>query len=1351
MKRTTPMKTLKLRRLSSLCLSGALAFGAMDNVQAATNDAAMKALFDQAQYWHEKSHDDLAMESLKKVLMVSPDNTQALYLMALWNQQSGDMQASAQWRERLAKVSPGDHSLQALENARKMAKVPQGQLNLARQQARSGNIPAALTTWRGMFNGSQPPPALAAEYYTTMASDKSLYPQALSELRGYVAQNPQDNASRIALGKVLTWREDTRREGIEMLEPMASGNKDADAGLRQALLWLGPESGDDQYYNTWMQRHPQDNAVQAYYREHVGGLAKGQGYSELNSGNTTAAKQQFEQVLQTNPEDADALAGMGYIAQRSGDYQAAAQYLNRAAALGGEASASRREQAADAQFYGQLAQAQSAYKQGNVSQALALSAPLAQQSGTRGAAAKLFRADVLRHNKDYSQAEQTLRSLLNDQPQNASARENLYYVLREQNKTDEAQAVLRTLPASLQAKLQPKTTSGVPGDGLRRQAQQMVQNGNTSQAIATLQQGVARYPDDPWIRLDLARLLQKSGNTSEAASVMATAYRPGASANALYSAALFASENGAWQQSQTLLSRIPATSQTTQMRDLRQRVNYNLQLATAQSYLAQGNTVAASNTLKALAATPPKDPADVGKLASMLADSGDLNTAVALVRNNISGGVQGNVGDYAEQVKVLNQAGLSREAQNLLSNPTLQASSTPTQLASIRNGYVINEADHLREQGNYAGAYDKLIGALQNDPQNTDLMFAMARLYQTGKMNKEAGVVYDYLMTRDTPSQDARTGAIDVALSEGNNDRAADLASGLHNDNSPDRLLLLARVEEAQGNHQQAMTYLRSARGKLVGLESSNIAQTPTVGGLLMSDNPFIGTSKTTVPTRTASAYGATLPWQLNQVSAEPGSALPGTQRTDLPVETAQSRTLHQVDTMMLALQEKTGTWLQAGMQVRGRDGESGTSKLTEMKAPLTWSSSPFGDSRFDFTVTPVNLSAGSASGDAWRRYGSNPLSNAVSNITTTAANEQKAIANMTPAQRATYFASNPGAAALAGLDTLDPTDFNPTTSTGMENLAKLGAYDSGKVASYLAASNLKPNVNEPGDVSTDSQKASGVELNMALSGDDYKVDIGSTPLGQDLNTLVGGVKWSPKLTNYMSLIFTAERRSLTDSLLSYVGLKDTYSGKNWGQVTKNGGDVQLSYDDGDAGFYVGAGGYSYQGENVESNTSFNADAGVYLRPYHDDYQTLQTGLSMSYMDFSKNLSQFTFGQGGYFSPQNYISVSLPVDLTEKYNNWTMKLGGSVGYQSYSQDKSAYFPTEPGWQQSLETAVANGFAKEAYYKGTSESGVGYSVRAAADYKVNNKMTIGGQVGYDTFGDYNESTASLYFRYLLGDK
>ncbi|WP_376753149.1 hypothetical protein, partial [Atlantibacter hermannii] len=50
------------RQWTTLCLFGGLTVGAM-SAQAADNNPALKALFDQANYWHEKSHDDLAKES----------------------------------------------------------------------------------------------------------------------------------------------------------------------------------------------------------------------------------------------------------------------------------------------------------------------------------------------------------------------------------------------------------------------------------------------------------------------------------------------------------------------------------------------------------------------------------------------------------------------------------------------------------------------------------------------------------------------------------------------------------------------------------------------------------------------------------------------------------------------------------------------------------------------------------------------------------------------------------------------------------------------------------------------------------------------------------------------------------------------------------------------------------------------------------------------------------------------------------------------------------------------------------------------------------------------------------------
>ncbi|KHE02557.1 cellulose synthase subunit BcsC-related outer membrane protein [Pantoea sp. BS_4] len=1255
----------------ALVLGGTIALS-LPLQAAESSNPALQALFDQATYWHQKAHDDLAKASLQKVLMVEPDNTQALYLLALYSQQSGDNAGAMQYRARLSQVSPNDPHLAELDNARQLQSIPQAQLSLARQQARSGNIAAALQTWRNTFSGNEPPPSVAAEYYLTMAGDRALLPQAIEALRQFSAQHPQDMGARLALGKALTYQDSTRREGIELLSTLASGNQDADRSLRQALLWLGPQASDAPLYQTWQQRHPQDTAVMDYYRKNVGGAEKGAGFSALNSGDVNSAETSFGKVLQANPQDADALAGMGYVAQREGRYQEAADYLQRAAQLGGDQSADRQKQAADARFYAQLANAQQAFKNGDSAQALALSAPLTQAEGEKGVAAGLFRADVLRRSNQPEQAEQAYRTILKNDPDNRNAREGLFYVLRQQNRTAEANTLLASLPESVRQSVAPRGSSVDP---VRQLAKRQVAAGNISAAIATLQQGIQRYPQDGWLRLDLARLYRQQGDSIQAASVMQPVMRDGASTAELYAGALNASESGAWQQASALLARIPASAQTRDMRELAQRVNFNLQMATADQYLAQGSDAAAANTLKALAVNPPDNPVDAGNLAQKLAKAGDLAGAVAVVRGNMQRGVQGNAGDYAAQVAVLNQAGLESEAQRFLSTPALQARSTPKQLADLREGYLINEVDRLRQQKQYAAAYDKLIGALQRDPQNRDLMFAMARLYQDGKMNKDAGVVYDYLMTQDTPSQDARVGAINVALAQNDVQRANELARGLTPDPTPQRQLLLAQVAEANGDHSQAMRYLRTARGQIIGLQGAQPGTTPTIGGLALADNPFVNRSTSPVG-RTPSTYGTVLPWQVAPASS--GTSPDATVASTTNVPSQQAQTLHDIDAMMETLQEKTGTWAQGTVQVRGRDGESGLSQLTEAKAPLTFSTVPFGDARFDFTMTPVSLTAGSAAGDAWRRFGTNAL-------------------------------------------------------------------EQGKV---VAANGAK--VDDVPTASTNSQTASGVELSLALKGDSYKVDLGSTPLGQDLNTLVGGVQWSPKITDFLTLILTGERRAITDSLLSYVGTEDKSSGKRWGNVTKNGGNALLSYDNGDAGMYVGAGAYSYVGENVASNNNLQANAGVYVRPFHADDRELKVGMSLSWMDFSKNLSYFSYGQGGYFSPQDYASISFPIDFTRTFDDLKVNIGGALGYQSYSQDKSAYFPNDPSRQAQLEALAANGHVKSAFYEGNSKNGVGYNLHAGADYKIDKDVTIGGQLGYDTFGDYNESSAQLYFRYLFGD-
>lgn len=107
-----------------------------------------------------------------------------------------------------------------------------------------------------------------------MAGDSTLYPTALEELTTLHQQYPDNTAIEVALGKVQTFKPETRRQGIERLQTLANSNKDADNGLRDALLWLAPKVTDEGYYQTWIQRHPQDNAVLIHYQNSVLGTVK---------------------------------------------------------------------------------------------------------------------------------------------------------------------------------------------------------------------------------------------------------------------------------------------------------------------------------------------------------------------------------------------------------------------------------------------------------------------------------------------------------------------------------------------------------------------------------------------------------------------------------------------------------------------------------------------------------------------------------------------------------------------------------------------------------------------------------------------------------------------------------------------------------------------------------------------------------------------------------------------------------------------------------------------------------------------------------------------------------------------
>ncbi len=92
------------------------------------------------------------------------------------------------------------------------------------------------------------------------------------------------------------------------------------------------------------------------------------------------------------------------------------------------------------------------------------------------------------------------------------------------------------------------------------------------------------------------------------------------------------------------------------------------------------------------------------------------------------------------------------------------------------------------------------------------------------------------------------------------------------------------------------------------------------------------------------------------------------------------------------------------------------------------------------------------------------------------------------------------------------------------------------------------------------------------------------------------------------------------------------------------------------------------------------------------------------------------------------MAVSLPVSLTRHINDWDMTLSGSVGYQSYKQDKSNYFPGHNTLQSQLNSYASSDDDVDAVYKATSKNGIGYTLGVDARYHLSDNPALGANRG-----------------------
>ncbi|PTQ13476.1 hypothetical protein CLG96_05150 [Sphingomonas oleivorans] len=570
------------------------------------------------------------------------------------------------------------------------------------------------------------------------------------------------------------------------------------------------------------------------------GQARVAGFAALEDGKLDLAQRHFQAALRIDPNDSDALGGLGLVRLRSGQFTEARTLLTRASRGGSAGKWSDALQAAT--FYGQLRTAQTARDQGRLQDAETLTRALAPNDAQQDSLARNLLGDIFARQGRYAEAQQIYRSIAGEAGMAGAA-----------------------------------SVAELQGRAMRIQAMQAVAAGDIAGAERLFQSALIAGASDPWLRYDYARFLLAQGRGPAADALMAPLSRATAP-DGLYAAALFAAQVGRGRDARALMTLIPPAQRTPPMNAFLIELHANDAIAQARALQARGRTAEGINGLRQLAAQPLPLVAQ-GAVADTLYTFGDVPTALGVVQQALLQPL-GGPDNYQGIIVVLGKSGQDGMAASLIQRLAMEARQNPLDNRSIARLSALlgaSQGDRMRLAGDYATAFEVLQAAWASAPGDIDILASLARLYQSGNLNGQAAQVYGMLLQQRPNDVGTLIGLSDASNAIGDHDRAAQaIGTALRlAPAAPDVYLAAARMEQARGKKGAALRYLKRAR-ELRARETSVAAS-----GLFSPTNPFARTAPpatTLNPFALPSRPGGAAPTQLPQFFPAPitPSSTPG-------------------------------------------------------------------------------------------------------------------------------------------------------------------------------------------------------------------------------------------------------------------------------------------------------------------------------------------------------------------------------------------------------------------------------------------------------------------------------------------
>lgn len=1292
-----------------LALLVALAHG---SAQAEGNDAR-RLLVEQGHFWQAQDKPKRAGEVWEKLLLLDAAHPDALYGLGLIQVEAGNPNAAGGYLQRLQAIEPLPRQALLLDqDIRLLDPANQQLLDEARLLVENNERGKAAEVYRRALADKPAQGQIGLEFYNNLGYVDKHWAEARSGMERLQREYPDDPYAALFLAKHLARNQSSRAEGIRALAKLAERDDiggDADESWRLALTWIGPPKPAQQpLFEQFLRTHPDDADIRALLvkgrsQPSSGGVAWSRdpvlerGLKAMEKGELEAAERDLTNYLKTHPNDVDALGGLGIVRQRQERYDDAELLLTKAVKQG----RGRAWQAAldDVRYWSLLQQVRKNIQRGRLADARQ-QLERARSLKPKDSEALLTLAELQAQEGEFTAAEAGFRQALALRSQETRALRGLAQLLGEQGKPDEALRLLERLPKGEREKL--GGLAQLRADLALQRARAAEQRGDTQGMRRELESALKEDPNNAWARFALARLYVDLGAVDEARSLMEglLAAQPN-DRDALYTSALLSIQLEEWSEAQATLARIPREARNADISRLVAEVDFNLQLQRINELSRNGRKAEARAFLGRIEALADNKPARLEALASAYSAADDPQRAIVIMRDLLASSPRTDLALTLSYGRVLLEAERDEEVAGILRDVQGRRMTTQQrkQYDDLLFYYRVRQAEQLRQQGELAAAYDTLAPALAQRPQDQLAVSALARMYGASGNTAKALELFKPLVKRHPDDANLQVGAADMAAQQAENqyaEQALEKALKLA-PNDVDVLTTASRIYRFLGRTGTAAELL----GKVVAQEKRE--QTPIYAAsttpAAAAPNPFAGMGSSArvaddipAPAQAVSRPSAAFISASNS-EIPPAAASPERRMTTEPVYAAAPLPVTRQP------QPASNPFVASFDDEQERDPRAGLSDAARALDDIMQQRSPY----------------------------------LVQGFAVRSNDSESGLSKLTDIQ-APFEASIPmGDNRLAVRVT--PVSLNAGRLDG-------DAYD--RFGGGRAASIANPGTS-PG-----SQSDSGVGLALAFESpaQGFKADLGTTPQGFLYSTAVGGVSLERAFAGSPDLHWSAtvSRRAVTDSLLSFAGAEDKRTGQKWGGVTANGARAQISYDNREVGAYAYGGMHRLMGHNVEDNDRVELGSGVYWYLQNDEHTQSTIGLDLLGIAYDQNQGNFTYGHGGYFSPQAFFALGVPVSWAQRFDRFSYQLRGSVGVQMIRQGDADFYPADA----ALQAAASSALGREAVFEGDSSTGIGYSLAAAAEYRIGSNFFLGGEVGMDNAQDYSQLSGGLYLRYMFED-